>query len=127
MAFSYGSILSSGSLWYLADFERGEATRILARDERDGATLRLIIVERTTRRIPASDLARLTQIGNEIWGLKDRLPAQISPDVVWNLWLLDGTDVRYEFAPGGPVGLAKEVEQILDRLLKPEPVQASTS
>jgi hypothetical protein len=120
MVLAYGSILSAGSLWYVVDLERGEARRIQARDERnDDRSLReLVIVEQTTRTIPSHELSRLKQIDKEIWALENRLPMHFATDVVWDLWLLDGADVRREFAPGVPAGPAKEIEVMMQRVLE---------
>jgi len=120
MVLAYGSFLSSGSLWYVVDFERGEATRIQARAERNADRKRqeLVIVEQATRAIPSHELSRLKQIDKEIWALENRLPMHFATDVVWDLWLLDGPDVRRESAPGVPAGPAKEVELMMQRVLE---------
>jgi hypothetical protein len=115
MVLSHGSILSTSSLWYTVDLERGELSRVLARDDR--AAHKIDIVEHMTRPIPPDDLVALKQISGRIWASTDRLPTQMATDVVWDLWQLDGDDVRRDFGPGVPDGLAKEAEQIMKRLV----------
>jgi hypothetical protein len=120
MVLAYGSFLSSGSLWYVVDLERGEATRIQARAERsaDRNLHKLVIVDQTTRAMPDHELSRLKQIDKEIWALENKLPMHFATDVTWDLWLLDDPDVRRESAPGVPAGPAKEIELMMQRILE---------
>jgi hypothetical protein len=123
---SYGSIISEGSTWYLVDLERAEAIRIFARFDR--RTSLQNVVEQVTRPLPPEELSMLTQLANRIWASNEALPTHMATDVVWDLWLLDAGDVRRDFGPGLPDGLAKEVEQVMQRLVGPEvPVQPSAS
>lgn len=114
---AYGSIISDGSNWYLVDFERAEATRIFARLDR--ATSKLNIVEQVARSLPPGEQSSLTQLANRIWGNDKTLPTQMATDVVWDIWLIDGNDVRHEYAPGLPDGLAKEVAKTIERVITP--------
>lgn len=118
MVLSYGTILSDSSLWYVVDLERAEATRIVARTDR--VTRQLGLVTHTTRPLQSDDQSALTQLAYRIWGSKEALPSTLATDVVWNLWLLDGDDVRQESATGRPAGMAREVEQIMLRLIGPD-------
>lgn len=120
MVLAFGSTLSTTSLWYMVDLERGEATRIVARDNRAAQTID--VVERATHPIPDTDLAALKRIARRIWASRDRLPAQMATDSTWDLWQLDGDDVRRDFGIGVPDGLAKDAQRIMARLLgDPEP------
>lgn len=73
--------------------------------------------------MPAAELSRLKQIVRETWTQEDPLPARPTTVVGWRLWLLDGDDVRYEFARGSPVGVLREIEIMMARVLgEPAPV-----
>jgi hypothetical protein len=110
----------------LVDLERAEAIRIFARFDR--RTSLQNVVEQVTRPLPPEELYMLTQLANRIWASNEALPARMPTDVVWDLWLLDAGDVRRDFGPGLPDGLAKEVEQVMQRLVGPEvPVQPGAS
>lgn len=124
MVFSSGPLSSTGSLWYLVDFDSGEANRITARDERDADSRHLTVAERTSRVMPAAELSRLKQIVREAWTQEDPLPARPTTVVGWRLWLLDGDDVRYEFARGSPIGVVRDIELMMARVLG-EPVPVS--
>lgn len=115
MVLAHGSFHSTSSLWYTVDLERGEASRILARW--DPVEKRLDIVEHSTRPIPPADLASLKHIANRIWTSTEWLPTQMATDVTWDLWQIDGDDVRRDYGPGMPGGLGKEAEQIMSRLV----------
>lgn len=115
LIFNYESVMSSVSRWYVADLERGEASRILTKGDSSRGPLE--VVEQTTRAIPSHELTRLIQIDREIWALKDRLPEQGAPEVAWRLWLLDGADVRHELRAGVPNGPSKEIDLMLQRVL----------
>ncbi|QJE01162.1 hypothetical protein HH212_14900 [Massilia forsythiae] len=115
MVLAAGSFLSTGSLWYMVDLERGEASRILARDDRTAH--KTDIVEHTTRPIPPDDLATLRRIADGIWASTGPLPTVMATDAAWDLWQLDGDDVRRDFGPGDPDGLGKEAKQIMQRLV----------
>jgi hypothetical protein len=118
LVFNYDSVMSSVSPWYVVDFDRGEATRILARRYVDRGLPGLAVIEQTTRALPSHELARLTQVNTEIWALQDRLPAQLAAEVSWQLWLLDGGDVRHELEAGVPNGPSKEILLMMQRVLE---------
>jgi len=113
---SFGSIFGENSRWYVVDLERSEATRIVARADR--LTKEMAVVERDTQPLPSGPRSELTQIANRIWVSEDALPSKMATDVIWSLWLLDGDDVRHESAAGRPEGMAKDIEQIMTRLIR---------
>lgn len=112
---SYGSIFSEVSTWYLVDLERAEATRILASVDR--RTRKLSVVEKVTRPLLPEELSEVTQLADRIWASNVALPTRIATDVVWDLWLLDAGQVRREFGPGVPDGLADELAKTMERLV----------
>lgn len=75
------------------------------------------VVEHVTQPLLPEELSVVTQLANRIWASSEALPTQMATDVVWDLWLLDAGDVRRDFGPGVPDGLAKEVEQVMERLV----------
>ena len=115
MVLAFGSTLSTTSLWYMVDLERGEASRIVARYNRAAHTID--VVERTTRPIPDVDLVALKKIARRIWANRDWVPTHMATDSTWDLWQLDGGDVRRDFGIGVPDGLAKDAQRIMARLL----------
>lgn len=120
LIFNYESVMSSVSLWYVADLERGEAIRMHTKGNSERGPL--TVVDQTRRAIPAHELTRLKQIDKEIWALEDRLPAHFAAEVGWHLWLLDGGDVRHELQAGIPNGPSKEIDLMMQRVLaRPAP------
>lgn len=118
LVLSYGSFFSDGSMWYLIDLERAEATRVYARLNR--STSQQSIGEQATRPLTPEELSLLTRLVNGIWASREPLPSTEATDVAWSIWLLDVDDVRHESSAGIPGSLAKEVEQSMHRLFMTE-------
>jgi len=118
LVLAYGSILDGGSLWYLIDLERAEATRIRVNAHR--VTGKQSVVERVSRPLLISEVSELTQLANRVWSTRDGLASKMGTDVVWDLWLLDGDEVRHESAAGTPEGITEEVAQFLFGLIGQE-------
>lgn len=115
MVLAYGSFLATGSLWFTVDLERKEVSRILANYDRTAQ--KLVVTRQATRPLPPDTLARLTEISNDIWSSTDRLPTLMATDVTWDLWQIDGDDLRRDFGPGRPGGLAQEAARIMERVV----------
>lgn len=113
-----GSIQDEGSLWYVIDLERARAGSILARRERDSG--KLVPARQSNRPLSPPDRSRLERIAGRIWSNPAALPTNMATDVVWDLWLFDGGDVRHEGGPGTPDGLAADLEAMAARLTAPE-------
>lgn len=121
MVLVYGSFLASGSLWLMLDLERKEVTRVLANYDRTAD--KLVVTRQATRSLQPDTLARLTEISNDIWSSTDKLPTLMATDVTWDLWQIDGDDIRRDFGPGGPGGLAQEAARIMERVVRPEALE----
>lgn len=118
MVLAYGSFLATGSLWFTVDLERKEVSRILANYDRTAQ--KLVVTKQVTRPLLLDTLARLTEISNDIWSSTDKLPTLMTTDVTWTLWQIDGDDMRRDFGPGRPGGLAQEAASIMERVVRQE-------
>ncbi|QNA89692.1 hypothetical protein G4G28_16635 [Massilia sp. Dwa41.01b] len=112
---SYGAVNSQVSTWYAVDLDRGEATRMLARLDRSMG--KHGVLERVTGRLSAAQSSALSQLTARIWASSNPLPTQMATDVVWDLWLLDGGDVRREFGPGRPAGMAQDLARTMQEVV----------
>jgi hypothetical protein len=57
------------------------------------------------------ELSALTQLANRIWVSQEALLPMPVRHLTWDLWLLDGIEVRRQGGLGLAGGLAKEVEE----------------
>ena len=58
--------------------------------------------------VPVSALPPLTALANRLWADPHAIHSDGATDCGWNLWLIDGQDVRHEAGPGTPTALAAE-------------------
>lgn len=121
MVLGYGSFHATSSLWLMLDLDRQEVSRILANYDR--TTEKLDVTRQATRALQPDTLARLTEISDNIWSSIDRLPTLMATDVTWELWQIDGDDIRRDFGPGSPGGLAYEAARIMERVVRPEALE----
>ncbi|MGJ7917241.1 hypothetical protein ACI48D_17420 [Massilia sp. LXY-6] len=66
--------------------------------------------------LPKSELPRLVELANRIWAERAAIRTRDAADVSWDLWLIDGQQVRHESGAGLPDGLAAEWLRRIDEL-----------
>ncbi|WP_156328212.1 MULTISPECIES: hypothetical protein [unclassified Massilia] len=76
--------------------------------------------KRSTVTLPRSALPPLVALANRIWAYPQPIPSRSATDIAWNLWLIDGRQVRHETGAGLPAGLAAEWMHCVDKLLGAE-------
>lgn len=117
---SFGSFFSNASTWYLLDLEHAQASRIEAHVDRTAKQFALIVDKRIDRALLPAELARVVVVLNRIWSAPLGPSKERFHDAVWDLWLLDGDDVRQDAGPGSPHGPAGELATALHQLVGPE-------
>jgi hypothetical protein len=58
--------------------------------------------------LPKSELPQLVELANRIWARPHALHTRDATDVSWDMWLIDGQQIRHESGAGLPDGLAAE-------------------
>jgi hypothetical protein len=71
----------------------------------------------TTVTLPKSALPPLLDLANRIWAEPQPIRSRHVTDTSWNLWLIDGKDIRHETGSGLPDGLAAEWVRSINKLL----------
>lgn len=120
---SYGSILSSRAIWYIADIDRRKLSRIYtSRGKRPGeervtvTTGPLQIDERVDIDLTDAQVSKLINLANRGWSDQAPLQTNFVMDVYWDLWLFDGEDIRRDSAAGQPKGLAQGLASYIEQL-----------
>jgi hypothetical protein len=67
--------------------------------------------------LPKAALPQLVEVANRIWAAPQPIGSRGAFDTRWNLWLIDGRDVRLEGDVGLPAGLAAEWMRRVNKLL----------
>lgn len=115
MVFARSALMSDSTWWYLVDIQQGVVIQLRVRV--DTSTPKQSAVEQVSRHVSESDLLEIAKLTNRIWSSEKMLPTRVVPDIAWDLWLFDSDEVRRDFGPGLPDGLAGEAEQLLQRLV----------
>jgi hypothetical protein len=66
--------------------------------------------------LPKSELPQLVELANRIWAKSYPIRTRNAADVSWDLWLIDGQQVRHESGAGLPDGLAAEWLRRINKL-----------
>jgi len=66
--------------------------------------------------LPKSELPQLVELANRIWAKPDPLRTRDASDVSWDMWLIDGQQIRHESGAGLPDGLAAEWLRRINKL-----------
>jgi hypothetical protein len=71
---------------------------------------------RHTLTLPKSELPQLVELANRIWAEPQAIRTRDATDVSWDLWLIDGQQIRHESGAGLPGGLAAEWLRRINKL-----------
>jgi hypothetical protein len=66
--------------------------------------------------LPKSELPQLVALANRIWAKSHPIRTRNATDVSWDLWLIDGRQIRHESGAGLPDGLAAEWLRRINKL-----------
>jgi len=67
-------------------------------------------------KLPASAMPQLLELANRIWAQPQPIPSRDATDTAWDLWLIDGKQIRHETGAGLPTGLAAEWMHLINKL-----------
>jgi hypothetical protein len=71
---------------------------------------------RSELRLPSSVMPQLLQLANRIWAEPQPIPSRDATDTAWDLWLIDGKQIRHETGAGLPTGLVAEWMHLINKL-----------
>jgi hypothetical protein len=66
--------------------------------------------------LPKSELPQLVELANRIWAKPHAIRTRDATDVSWDMWLIDGQQIRHESGAGLPDGLAAEWLRRINKL-----------
>ena len=71
---------------------------------------------RSEIRLPPAAMPQLLDLANRIWAEPRPIPSRDATDTAWDLWLIDGKQIRHETGAGLPTGLAAEWMHLINKL-----------
>jgi hypothetical protein len=107
--------LSFGSDFQVVDLDSGKLVRAFVPSP-SVPTARAPRPTRSATKLPPSALPQLLDLANRIWAEPEPLRSRDATDTAWDLWLIDGKQIRHERGAGLPTGLAAEWMRQLNRL-----------
>lgn len=109
-----GSFLSPTASWSILDLDRKQFSRLVTElDRKSGGYKQVRSYE---AKLSRTDMQRIIALANKIWASDDPIFSQMATDVIWELYLFDGSVIRREHGPGLPGGLANDLSALLDEL-----------
>jgi hypothetical protein len=106
---------SYGSDFQVLDLDSGKLVRAFV-PAAQVPTRRAPKPSRSAVKLPASSLPQLRELANRIWAEPQPIRSRDATDTAWDLWLIDGAQIRHETGAGLPDGLAAEWMRRLNRL-----------
>jgi len=71
---------------------------------------------RSETRLPSAAMPQLLALANRIWAEPQPIRSRDATDTAWDLWLIDGEQIRHETGAGLPSGLAAEWMHTINKL-----------
>jgi len=71
---------------------------------------------RSEVKLPSGAIPQLLELANRIWAEPRPIPSRDATDTAWDLWLIDGKQIRHEAGAGLPTGLAAEWMRLVNKL-----------
>jgi hypothetical protein len=114
VAGSWG-FFSQGSNFEVLDLDSGKLVRAFVPTPAVPKH-RALRATRETIKLPSAALPELVELANRIWADPQRIRSRDATDISWDLWLIDGQQVRHEAGFGLPTGLAAEWMRRINKL-----------
>jgi hypothetical protein len=106
---------SYGSHYQIVDLDRGMLVKTFVPSP-SVPNARAPKERRQTLALPKSELPQLVELANRIWAKPHAIRTRAASDVSWDMWLIDGQQIRHESGAGLPDGLAAEWQRRIDKL-----------
>ena len=111
---------SNGSHYQVVDLDRGTLVKTFVPSPSvpmpNAPKHRARKARSPTVTLPKSELPQLVELANRIWAKSHPIRTRNAADVSWDLWLIDGQQVRHESGAGLPDGLAAEWLRRINKL-----------
>ncbi len=114
VASSWG-FFSYGSDFQVLDLDSGKLVRTFVPSP-SVPTQRAPKPGRSALKLPPSAMPQLMDLANRLWAEPEPIRSRDATDVAWDLWLIDGKQIRHESGAGLPTGLAAEWIQLINKL-----------
>jgi hypothetical protein len=111
---------SNGSHYQVVDLDRGTLVKTFVPSPSvpmpNAPKHRVQKARPHTVTLPKSELRQLVELANRIWAKSHPIRTRAATDVSWDLWLIDGQQIRHESGAGLPDGLAAEWLRRINKL-----------